>query len=141
MIFWFFSGTTTTYQKDNFWFHESIWKSALFPPKWNWLQQALLAYYSLRNYCLPEKRGPLIGMPEILYCFGAATNQNDRLRKNEMKEVFFFYSQNVANFCIGPSAIDSDSLKPLSVLHSKLKFEWWPINFSMRLLKYFQKIF
>ena len=23
-----------------------------------------------------------------------------------------------------PSAIDSDSLKPLSVLHSKLKFEW-----------------
>ena len=26
-----------------------------------------------------------------------------------------------------PSAIDSDSLKPLSVLHSKLKFEWLPI--------------
>ena len=93
MIFWFFSGTTTTYQKDNFWFHESIWKSALFPPKWNWLQQALLAYYSLRNYCLPEKRGPLIGMPEILYCFGAATNQNDRLRKNEMKEVFFLFAK------------------------------------------------
>ena len=50
---------------------------------------------------LATKTGPLIEMPEILYCFGAATNQNDRLRKNEMKEVFFFYSQNVANSCIG----------------------------------------
>ena len=52
---------------------------------------------------------------------------------------------------IKPSAIESDSLKPLSVIHSKLKFEWQPIfqkkkkiyikpilcNFSMRMLKYF----
>ena len=49
-----------------------------------------------------------------------------------------------------PSAIDSDSLKPLSVLHSNLRFEWKPIfsifsnlkksNFSMRIQKYLKKI-
>ena len=54
---------------------------------------------------------------------------------------------------VGPSAIYSDSIKPLSVLHSGLKREWWPIfsffhgqniyikellcNFLVRTLKYF----
>ena len=27
-----------------------------------------------------------------------------------------------------PSAIDSDSIEPLSVLHSKLKFEWYTVH-------------
>ena len=33
----------------------------------------------------------------------------------KVREIFFYYT---------PSAIDRDSLKPLSVLHSKLRFEW-----------------
>ena len=32
--------------------------------------------------------------------------------------------QQQVDFWLNPSAIDSDSLKPLSVLHSKLKFQW-----------------
>ena len=66
----------------------------------------------------------------------------------------------VVQSCQGTETIDSDSLEPLYVLHSKLKFEWQPIfstfsnffkkkkiikailcNFSMRTLKCFLKKF
>ena len=39
-----------------------------------------------------------------------------------MADVEFFYDD--LNYQPVPSAIDSESKEPLSVLHSKLKFEW-----------------
>ena len=76
---------------------------------------------SARNYCKETS-----GLVSVLYkrAFHKGRHNfrvGEEVRKIRTLNNLIFNKKNIGDV---PSAIDSDSLEPLSVLHSKSKFEW-----------------